>query len=87
VELRALYPEYKKFCEAAGEPLLSEKSFSQKLEAQAGLIKRNDSRSRRACFRGIRLRTDSDAPWGDAGLGVMPERAIRLPAADWQGAK
>jgi phage/plasmid-associated DNA primase len=52
VELKVLYPAYKKFCDASGEPRLSEKAFSQRLEGHK-LVKGNDSRSRRACFRGI----------------------------------
>jgi hypothetical protein len=60
-ELKVLYGEYKKFCEASGEPVLSEKAFSQRLENRK-LVKGNDSRSRRVCFRGIKLRPNYDDP-------------------------
>jgi putative DNA primase/helicase len=62
VELKKLYTEWKRFCEASGEPMLTEKSFSQKLEGQRQLIKGQDSRSRRVVFRGIRLRPKDDDP-------------------------
>jgi putative DNA primase/helicase len=80
VELKVLYPAYKKFCDASGEATLSEKAFSQRLEGHE-LVKRNDSRSRRACFHGIRLRDDLADPWDDVGLGATPNR----PPANFQG--
>jgi putative DNA primase/helicase len=60
-ELKDLYAAYKKFCETTGETVMSQKSFSQKLEAQ-NLVKGNDSRSRRVRFQGIRLRPKDDDP-------------------------
>jgi hypothetical protein len=60
-ELKALYPEWKRFCEASVEPVSSEKTFSQKLERK-NLIKTKGSRSRRVCFRGLRLRPNYDEP-------------------------
>jgi putative DNA primase/helicase len=61
-ELKKLYADWKRFCETSGEQILSEKSFSQKLESQQNLIKGQDSRSRRVIFRGIRLRPNYDEP-------------------------
>ncbi len=61
-ELKKLYSEWKWFCERSGEQILSEKSFSQKLEGQRHLIKGQDSRSRRVIFRGIRLRPKDHDP-------------------------
>jgi putative DNA primase/helicase len=61
-ELKKLYAEWKRFCETSGEQILSEKSFSQKLESQQNLIKGQDSRSRRVRFQGIRLRPNYDEP-------------------------
>jgi putative DNA primase/helicase len=61
-ELKKLYANWKRFCETSGEQILSEKSFSQKLESQQNLIKGQDSRSRRVIFRGIRLRPNYDEP-------------------------
>ena len=58
-EMKSLYLGWKKFCEDSGEPVTSEKSFSQKLESH-GLVKRKDSRSRRVCLSGIRLLPKDD---------------------------
>jgi putative DNA primase/helicase len=63
-ELKDLYTAYKKFCETTGEAGMSQKSFSQKLEAQNLVKGSNDSRSRRVRFQGIRLR-----PKDDEGMG------------------
>jgi phage/plasmid-associated DNA primase len=60
-ELKDLYAAYKRFCETTGETVMSQKSFSQKLEGQ-NLVKGNDSRSRRVRFQGIRLRPKDDDP-------------------------
>ncbi len=59
-ELKDLYAAYTKYCETTGEQALSQKSFSQKLEAQPGLVKGQDSRSRRVRFEGIRLLPKED---------------------------
>jgi hypothetical protein len=61
-ELKKLYADWKRFCETSGEQIISEKSFSQKLESQQNLIKGQNSRSRRVIFRGIRLRPNYDEP-------------------------
>lgn len=68
-ELKNLYAVWKKFSEASGEAPLSEKSFSQKLEGQK-FVKTKHPRSRRVCFRGIRLRPQDDEPisWVEADL-------------------
>jgi putative DNA primase/helicase len=58
-ELKKLYAAWKEFAAAAGETVVSEKSFSQKLEGQ-NLVKAKGSRSRRICFRGIKLRLKED---------------------------
>ena len=50
-ELKDLYAAYKKFCETTGETVMSQKSFSQKLEAQNLVKGSNDSRSRRVRLR------------------------------------
>ena len=60
-ELKDLYAAYKRFCETTGETVMSQKSFSQKLEGQ-NLVKGNDSRSRRVRFQGVRLRPKDDDP-------------------------
>ncbi len=71
-EVQALYREWKRFCEASGEPVTSQKSFNEKLENGNGLIKGNHPRSRRACFKGIKLRPRDDAPgmWLDSSMAT-----------------
>ena len=76
-ELKVLYPEWKRFCEASGEPVLSEKTFSQKLEGQ-NLIKTKDLRSRRVCFRGLRLRPNSMSPKHGFHLQMLPS-SVGMP--------
>lgn len=67
-----------KSSKASAEPVLSQKSFSQKLEGQT-LVKAIESGSRRVYFRGIRLRPKDDEPeaWLDAH-GEMTSRDIEL---------
>ena len=65
-ELKVLYGEFRKFTDASGDPVLSEKAFSRKLEGQ-NLVKYKHPRTRRVCFRGIRLRPpDEEAGYQDA---------------------
>jgi putative DNA primase/helicase len=74
-ELKDLYAAYKKFCETTGETVMSQKSFSQKLEAQNLVKGSNDSRSRRVRFQGIRLRPNDDDPeaWLSPSDAVLRE--------------
>jgi putative DNA primase/helicase len=54
-ELKALYAAWEPYRTRSGEPAISEKAFGQRLEGQK-LQKGQDSRTRRVCFKGIRLR-------------------------------
>ncbi len=62
-ERLALYAEWKKFAEASGEQMITEKAFSQKL-ANHGFKKGHHSRTRRVVFRAIRLRPKDDDCFG-----------------------
>ncbi len=53
-EVSLLFASWKEWCAETGEFVGSIKNFSQKLEMR-GYEKRQDSRTRRACFAGLRL--------------------------------
>jgi putative DNA primase/helicase len=65
-ELKDLYREYKRHCETSGEPVLSEKSFSQRLESNHRLKKGQDPKSRRVRFQGVSLRQPDAEPDDDS---------------------
>ena len=70
VELKDLYAVWKEFATASGEPPLSEKAFSQRLEKVPGFFKKQHPKTRRACFYGLCLRPkDEDfKTWHEADM-------------------
>jgi putative DNA primase/helicase len=55
-ELKALFAGWERWREEAGEPAISEKAFGQRLRGRPKLQEGKNSRTRRASFKGIKLR-------------------------------